>query len=142
MDDALKLIERGSAPSREGKIVLDQRATILDAGGDAWLQLASDRLQKIVDADRVVLETSRLLASASGPVLGYYSWGSNDPANRQRKTGLQFANGAIAGTYVSTDGRTFAEPPADWIPVDNTRPGRNVRARLAVESPATSSVMA
>ena len=59
---------------------------------------------------------SKSVVSTDGPVLGYYSWGSNDPANRLRHFGLQFAPGAIAGMFVSTDGRTFTEPPADWVP--------------------------
>ena len=46
-------------------------------------------------------------------VLGYYSWGSNDPAIRIRKFGFAFVPGALAGLYVSSDGRTFNES-ADW----------------------------
>ena len=49
-------------------------------------------------------------------MLGYYSWGSNDPSQLQRAPNVQFAPGAIAGTYVSTDARTFLEPPANWKP--------------------------
>jgi len=64
--------------------------------------------------DRVELETtSRVLTDRKG-VLGYYSWGSNDPAITARRFNLEFAPGALAAMYVSTDGRTFQEPPADW----------------------------
>lgn len=115
--DVLNLIDRGLAPSGEGKVVLDEKATVIDRGGDAWLQQAADRL-KATDADRVVLEKTQAIASATGPVMGYFSWGSNDPANQLRRFGLQFANGAIGGMFVSTDGRTFDEPPADWVPSD------------------------
>jgi tetratricopeptide (TPR) repeat protein len=31
-----------------------------------------------------------------------------------RRTGLGFVPGAVAATFVSTDGRTFTEPPANW----------------------------
>jgi uncharacterized protein (TIGR03790 family) len=117
VDDVLKLIDRGLAPSRDGKIVLDEKATIIDRGGDAWLQETADRLRQ-TDADRVLLEATRAIATTTGPVMGYFSWGSNDPSNQLRRFGLQFANGAIGGMFVSTDGRTFDEPPADWKPSD------------------------
>jgi uncharacterized protein (TIGR03790 family) len=117
-DDVLKLIERGAAPVREGKIVLDQKATLLDRGGDQWLAQAADRLEQAGAAGRVVLEASKAIAATPEPVIGYYSWGSNDPAAQLRRFGLKFVNGAIGGMYVSTDGRTFAEPPAKWVPSD------------------------
>jgi uncharacterized protein (TIGR03790 family) len=120
VDDVRKLIDRGLAPTRDGKIVLDEKATLMttliDRGGDQWLEQTATRLQQAGAGDRVVLETTRAVATASGPVIGYYSWGSNDPANRLRHFGLDFANGALAGMFVSTDGRTFTEPPVGWMP--------------------------
>jgi uncharacterized protein (TIGR03790 family) len=118
VDDVLKLIDRGIAPSQTGKIVLDEKATVIDRGGDEWLQQTADRLKASGATERVVLETTRAVATASGPILGYYSWGSNDPANQLRQFGLQFTPGAIGGMFVSTDGRTFSQPPADWRPSD------------------------
>lgn len=118
VDDARKAIDRASAPSQDGKIVLDEKAALVDRGGDQWLRQAAERLRQSGAADRVLLEETRDLAATSAPVLGYYSWGSNDPANLRRQFGLRFANGAIAGMFVSTDGRTFAEPPTDWKPSD------------------------
>ncbi len=47
-------------------------------------------------------------------VLGYFSWGSNDPNIKERTLGLGFVPGALAATFVSTDARTFREPPAGW----------------------------
>jgi uncharacterized protein (TIGR03790 family) len=123
VDDVLRLIDRGLTPVTEGRIVLDQKATLIDRGGDDWLQEAADRLRASGAGDRVVLEVTRSVAQADGPILGYYSWGSNDPANKLRRTGLQFAKGAIGATFVSTDGRTFNEPPADWAPNDTRRMG-------------------
>jgi uncharacterized protein (TIGR03790 family) len=118
VEDVLKLIDRGLTPSPDGKVVLDEKGTVIDRGGDEWLQQAADRLRQAGAGDRTVLEPTRALASTAGPVIGYYSWGSNDPANQLRHLGLEFANGAIAGTFVSTDGRTFTEPPAAWKPSD------------------------
>lgn len=119
VDDVISLIDRGVQPSTEGRVVLDQKSTLIDRGGDQWLQEAADRLEVAAGAERVWLETTREVASVLGPVIGYYSWGSNDPANRLRRTGLQFVPGAIAGTFVSTDGRTFNEPPPDWTPASS-----------------------
>jgi uncharacterized protein (TIGR03790 family) len=117
VDDVIGLIDRGSAPSRDGAIVLDQRASTGDAGGgDRWLAEAADRLRRAGHQNPVLLERTTALAAPSDPVLGYYSWGSNDPANRLRQFGLKFSNGAIGGMFLSTDGRTFTEPRATWLP--------------------------
>src|SRR5262245_1164552 len=42
VDDVLKLIDRGKSPVRDGRIVLDQKATLIDRGGDEWLQETAD----------------------------------------------------------------------------------------------------
>jgi len=114
VQDVLALIDRGGAPVRDGKFVLDQKATLVDRGGDAWLQNAATRLSSIGFQDRVALDTSTRVVTGERNVLGYYSWGSNDPAVKARHFDLTFVPGALAGTYVSSDGRTFTEPPADW----------------------------
>jgi uncharacterized protein (TIGR03790 family) len=114
--DVKALIDRGMKPVKDGQIVLDQRATLIDRGGDAWLQEASDRLTNDQHGARVQLESSRAVAAVQGPVIGYFSWGSNDPANQRREMGLSFVNGAIGGMFVSTDGRTFREPNPNWKP--------------------------
>lgn len=122
VDDAIALVDRGLAPARDGQVVLDQRATPSDPGGDRWLADAADRLEAGPGAGRALLESTRALAATSEPVAGYYSWGSNDPSNRLRATGLRFAPGALGGLFVSTDGRTFVEPPEDWRPGVSLRP--------------------
>jgi uncharacterized protein (TIGR03790 family) len=111
--DVLGLIERGRQPAKTGSFVLDEKASWTDKGND-WLKAASDRLTRAGWGDRVVLEASPAVATGRQHVLGYYSWGSNDPAIRIRHFGLQFEPGAIGGMFVSTDARTFREPPADW----------------------------
>jgi uncharacterized protein (TIGR03790 family) len=115
-DDVIKLIDRGVNPSRDGRIVLDQKSTMLDRGGDMWLAEAASRLTVAGQGSRVQLETTRALATSTEPVLGYFSWGSNDPANQLRQVGLRFSAGSIGGMYVSTDGRTFKEPGSAWKP--------------------------
>lgn len=116
VDDVLKLIDRGSSPVANGRVVLDQKATPGDRGGDLWLRETADRLSAMSAGDRVLIETTKALAATPEPVIGYFSWGSNDPANRARQSGLQFVAGSIGGLFVSTDGRTFKEPPASWTP--------------------------
>jgi uncharacterized protein (TIGR03790 family) len=116
--DVRRLIERSLQPSREGIFVLDQRGHPEDRlGADRWLEQAADRIDTAVGMDRRVLETTRARADAGErPVLGYYTWGSNDPGYRQRESGARFAPGSLAGMFVSTDGRTFTPPPAGWQP--------------------------
>ena len=70
--DVKALIDRGVKPVRDGQIVLDQRGTLLDRGGDAWLQDASDRLTNDQHGARVRLESTRTVANVSGPVIGYF----------------------------------------------------------------------
>ena len=119
VEDVIGLIDRGRAPVRSGSVVLDQSGAP-DRIGDRWLKEAADRLQAI-PGSQVMLERTGAPAASSGPVLGYFSWGSNDPATRLRRVGLPFSNGALAGLFVGGDGRTFSEPGTDWTP--GTRPG-------------------
>jgi uncharacterized protein (TIGR03790 family) len=107
------MIDRGSAPSKEGKILLDEKGPPAQKG-DSWLKEAADRLAAMGFKDRVVLERTANVLTGVKQVLGYYSWGSNDPAIRIRHFDLEFVPGALAGMYVSSDGRTFSEPPAEW----------------------------
>ncbi|HYN08734.1 MAG TPA: TIGR03790 family protein [Vicinamibacterales bacterium] len=119
-DDAIKLIDRAQAPARDGKIVLDQPGESTERIGDKWIIEAGDRIKEL-PGDRLLLETTAAPAASSAPVLGFFSWGSNDPAHRIRRHPLSFAKGALAATFVSTDGRTFTEPPESWVP--GARPG-------------------
>lgn len=108
--DVQKLIDRGFAPSRNGKILLDGKGSA--DKGDLWLQQSADLLAQAGFKDRVVLDSSAKVLSGETRVLGYYSWGSNDPAIRVRTFGFQFEPGALAGMYVSSDARTFTQ--SDW----------------------------
>jgi uncharacterized protein (TIGR03790 family) len=134
-DDVRRLIERGANPAKAGRIVLDQKATGTDAGGDRWLGTAADRLAAMGHGDRVLLETTRALAATADTVMGYFSWGSNDPANQRRQTGLSFSNGAIGGMFVSTDGRTLREPDPSWrpAPAGSTTGGQSLAGDLIRE---------
>ena len=113
--DAIGLIERGRSPVRDGAIVLDQRGGLGNREGDVWLAEAAKRLAAAGFEDRVRLESSTAVVSGVKPVLGYSSWGSNDPAIKRRRFDFGFVPGALAATFVSTDARTLIEPPAEWV---------------------------
>ena len=119
--DAIALVDRATTPSRDGRFVLDERAALIDSGGDRWLRKAAERLREQGLGDRVQLDESTKVLTKEAGVLGYYSWGSNDPAIQIRDFEMQFVPGAIAGMFVSTDGRTFKEPPAAWRPSNDGR---------------------
>lgn len=112
VDDVLGLIDRGVAPVPGGTILLDQKAAWLDTG-NTWLRVAAERL-RARGFDRVRLESTGEVVTGASEVLGYYSWGSNDPAIQTRRFGFGFVPGALAAMFVSTDGRTFREPPPEW----------------------------
>jgi uncharacterized protein (TIGR03790 family) len=120
VDEAIALIDKASAPSLEGKIVLDQQDKLINRQGEDWLANAAVRLKAAGLGDRVQLDTTVEGVRNVKPVIGYYSWGSNDPRNRVRSAGMGFVPGSIAATFVSTDGRTFIEPPREWIPSEAT----------------------
>ena len=113
--EALALVDRALAPSRQGRIVLDQQAGG-DKTGEQWLLAAADRLKEQREGNRVLLDTTARGVRDVTPVLGYYSWGSNDPGNLVRTFNLGLVPGSIAAMYVSSDARTFREPPAEWRP--------------------------
>jgi uncharacterized protein (TIGR03790 family) len=119
--DAIALIDRGASPARTGDFLLDQRGT-LDRIADPWLQATADTLVAAGYKDRVVLEPSSVSLTNRSDVLGYSSWGSNDPGIRRRQLGLRFVPGALATMFVSTDARTMQEPPESWLPGDGGNP--------------------
>lgn len=121
LEDALGLIDRGAAPVREGRFILDERASWND-NGNAWLRQAAERLNAEGLADRVLLDESSKVVTGESRVFGYYSWGSNDPAIRIRHFQFGFVPGALAAMFVSSDARTFKEPPPAWTPGDNNNP--------------------
>ncbi len=113
-EDVRHLIDRGAAPAKDGTIVLDAKSSSNDRGGDVWLKSAADALVAAGQRERVMFDATPQPITGKTALLGYYSWGSNDPAITSRDLGLGFSPGALAATYVSTDARTFKIPPASW----------------------------
>jgi uncharacterized protein (TIGR03790 family) len=116
VDEAIAIVVKAQTPSPEGVVVLDQKNALVNRLGEDWLEEAAERLTAAGHGAQVVLETTSAGARDMKNVIGYYSWGSNDPSNRTRKYGMEFVPGSIAATFVSTDARTFMEPPAGWTP--------------------------
>ena len=114
VDDVIALVDRGVAPVQEGRILLDQQGGTASQAGDAWLKLGADRLGAAGFGSRVTLDSSPGVVTGAKNLLGYYSWGQTYQGPKSRHLGLSFVPGAIAGSFVSTDARTFAEPPAAW----------------------------
>lgn len=113
--DVKALIDRGLAPATTGRVILDQRSGANEKPNE-WLAAAAKKLEAQGLGERVVLEQSSRLVEGHKDVLGYYSWGSNDPSLTSRAPAIGFAPGALASLFVSTDARTFTEPPAEWKP--------------------------
>ena len=118
VEEAKALVDRAGQTAREGRIVLDQRDALVNRLGEDWLGLAAERLTKAGHGERVVFETTPKPARDISSVMGYFSWGSADPQNRVRRVKMDFVPGAIAAMFVSTDARTFKEPPAAWMPLN------------------------
>lgn len=112
--DVAALIDRGLTPAQTGRIALDEKASIVTNVGNRWLERSAELLRGMGLEDRVVLETTGRVLTDQSDLLGYYSFGSNDPAIHSRDQKLSFVPGALAATFVSTDGRTFKEPPPTW----------------------------
>jgi uncharacterized protein (TIGR03790 family) len=111
--DVKALIDRSLEARNEGRILLDMKAALEDQG-NRWLEETAARLATLELGDRVVLDRTSTRLTGERGVLGHFSWGSADPAVSDRRMDLGFVPGAIAASFVSTDARTFTEPPASW----------------------------
>ncbi len=109
LDEMKGLVDRALAARNTGKFVIDLRADE-NTEGNQWLRTAALLLPK----ERVVLEQTGKIAMNEKDVIGYASWGSNDPDRKQRFLHLQWLPGAIMTEFVSTNARTFRKPPDAW----------------------------
>ncbi|MBK8232445.1 MAG: TIGR03790 family protein [Candidatus Eisenbacteria bacterium] len=105
----------GSEP-RARSVLLDQKdASRLDLG-NSWLRAAA-RAVASAGAEAVLDTTGVYRTDLPGDrsLVGYASWGSNDPSYR-RESRLRWEDGGIATAFVSTSARTLREPPPRWFP--------------------------
>ncbi len=108
-DDVRGIVDRSLAARNRGKFVFDLKSGD-DAPGNNWLRAAALALPP----ERVVMDASAKVLTGEKDVIGYAAWGSNDPNRHERDLGFAWLPGALVSEYVSTDGRTFASPPAGW----------------------------
>jgi uncharacterized protein (TIGR03790 family) len=108
-DDVKAIIDRALLAHNRGKFVIDLKASD-STQGNRWLLEAAQQLPR----DRVVLDRSGDVLDHESDVIAYASWGSNDPARKQRHLDFRWLPGSIMTEYVSTNGRTFARPPDAW----------------------------
>ena len=108
-EDVKGVIDRSLVARNRGKFVIDLKSSD-NTPGNNWLREAARSLPR----DRVVLDESARVLTDQLDVIGYASWGSNDPDRKQRHLGFRWLPGAIMTEYVSTNGRTFTRPPDTW----------------------------
>jgi len=107
--DVKGIIDRALLARNRGNFVIDLKASD-GTPGNGWLRDAARALPK----DRVILDETGKVLYKERDVIGYASWGSNDPDRKQRGVGFQWLPGAIMTEYVSTNGRSFTRPPETW----------------------------
>ncbi len=109
VQDVRAMIDRSLQARNRGVVVLDGKSGDMD-DGELWLRGAMNRLPR----GRTVFDDTARVIENVGEVIGYAGWGSNDPNRKNRTAGLRWLPGGIATEYVSSDARTFHEPPAGW----------------------------
>lgn len=115
--DIQRLIDDSQSPSSSGTVLLD--ATAATGQGNDWMVDANTILTNM--AIPVVLDTTSTMQSGYTNLIGYCSWGSNDPANAgvpyygeiPPGSGIfwpgTFVKGSLTTDYVSTSGRTYLD---------------------------------
>lgn len=114
VDDVTAMIDRGLVAENRGTVILDGTSNGHPMG-EAWLTGAS----RVLAGGRASLDRAVDVVYGATDVIGYGAWGSNDKqriADGTRDLKFAWLPGAIATEYVSSDGRTFEEPPPDWVP--------------------------
>jgi uncharacterized protein (TIGR03790 family) len=107
--DVKGLIDRALMARNRGKFVIDLKNSDSTPGNN-WLLEAA----RALPLERVLLDESARVIYGEQDVIGYASWGSNDPDRKQRHLGFKWLPGAIMTEYVSTNGRTVTRPPDTW----------------------------
>jgi uncharacterized protein (TIGR03790 family) len=109
-DGVKGMIDRALEAKNQGKFVIDLKASGGDETGDNWLRNAAALLPK----ERTIFDESMKVLYGQSDVIGYASWGSNDPNRNKRFVGFHWLPGAIMTEFVSSNARTFARPPENW----------------------------
>ena len=113
-DEALALVTRGALRPATHVIVLDGRPAEASGAEARWLAEAGPRVQAVQPKARVIADATADVVRGVAGVTGYVAWGSNDAP--ERVPPVSFGPGAIASSFMSSDARTMAAPPAEWVP--------------------------
>ena len=110
-EDVKALIDRATHPAADGTFVFD-----LHSGGYKEGNGSIDRAASLLQAGghKVILEKTDVVVKSLAGVMGYAAWGSNDSNRKERFLGFSWLPGAVATTFVSTNGRTFEDPGSRW----------------------------
>src|SRR4029077_17029332 len=73
VQDAIGLVDKAASAAPRGRFILDERAALVDPGGDRFLRAAAERLRSQGLDDRVTLDESKQALTNQADVLGYYS---------------------------------------------------------------------
>lgn len=112
--DALALIARGAVRPSKFVLAIDGRPAGASGPEARWLTEVGPRVHAVQPDARILSDASSDLLGNIDGVTGYASWGSND--SRTRVPPVTFGSGAIASSFMSSDARTMAQPPAAWTP--------------------------
>jgi uncharacterized protein (TIGR03790 family) len=108
-NDVKGMIDRSLAARNRGVFVIDLNGTENEEGNNSLRTAAL-----LLPLDRVVLDESDTVLYGAKGVIGFASWGSNDPNRKKRMLGFSWLPGAIATEFVSTNARTMKRPPDNW----------------------------
>lgn len=108
-EDVRGMIDRSLQARNTGRVAVDRRGPDLDDDGERWLSSTALRLK-----DRAILEESKAVQRGERNLIGSTGWGSNDKNRKERNVDFVYLPGAIVSEFVSTNARTFTEPPPRW----------------------------
>jgi uncharacterized protein (TIGR03790 family) len=109
--EAKALIRKSLKARPVGQFLIDDKPSNRSPA-KGWMVEANDRMRHLgID---VIYDTTSNYITGAKNVMGYCSWGSNDGNCNGRFLEFKWRAGAITTTFVSTNARTFKEPPKDW----------------------------
>ncbi|HEY3440024.1 MAG TPA: TIGR03790 family protein [Paludibaculum sp.] len=108
-EDVRGMIDRSLRARNTGRVAIDRKGEALDDDGELWLHRAAAALP-----GRVIVEETVAVQRGLKDLIGSAGWGSNDKRRKDRNVGFQYLPGAIVSEFVSTNARTFTEPPPGW----------------------------
>ena len=112
--DAIALITRGAVRPATFVLAIDGRPAGASGAEAKWLSEVGPRVRAVLPEARISADASADVLGNIEGVTGYVSWGSND--SRSRVPPVTFGPGAVASSFMSSDARTMAAPPAGWTP--------------------------